>query len=83
MIDNIHYDNHGRITSCIFNRRRISVGDVVSLTEGSGPVPDGRYDNEFGEIQYLLVDGGFKTVRDLRGLQYWNLADVDRVFTKK
>lgn len=61
------------------------VGDTVRLTAKSRKnhvCPEGRENNKTAKIQIFLPEideGAFKTDKDLRGCQYWNIKDAELV----
>lgn len=61
----------------------IQVGDVVRFKPGirTGEIPDGREANETAVVSVLLTDipRGIKTEKDLMGIKYWNVDDLEKV----
>lgn len=57
----------------------IRPGDLVQLRKGVtvGRVPAGRQNNRTARVRAILPDGGLYMERDLRGLRYWNITDVE------
>lgn len=65
----------------------MKVGDKVRLKKcvHIGKVPEGRENNRTARIEMLLedIEGGVKTDRDLRGMRYWNVEDLEVVEAAK
>jgi hypothetical protein len=57
----------------------LKVGDVVQLkADVRRPiVPEGREDNKTATIRALLEHGGLFLNRDLHGMKWWNVQDVE------
>lgn len=63
---------------------KLKVGDIVRLKQEVSErhrCPDGRYDNRTARIMSIFGPDNDEAVMvtDLRGCQYWNLEDLEKV----
>lgn len=63
--------------------KQFKIGSVVKLNDSVtlGLVPEDREDNTTSTIQLFLndIEGGVRLERDLNGMKYWNVSDLELV----